>query len=147
MTEPMSRHDYAGWLRAEILSLDEPPEPDLPTLEDAAETVREARRIAESLGWPDLVPLCTADALALRTARRILSKALAVVDPPASGPLTVKEAAERLGVSPKTLYSLIEARKLPCLRIGKGRGTIRIRPADLDRLGDAPQAGYRHLRL
>ncbi len=46
--------------------------------------------------------------------------------------LTVKQAAERLNVSPRTVYDLIDAGQLPCQRIGTGRGTIRVHPADLD---------------
>jgi excisionase family DNA binding protein len=40
--------------------------------------------------------------------------------------LTVKEAAERLGVSPSLIYSLIAARELAHIRVGFGRGLIRI---------------------
>lgn len=46
-------------------------------------------------------------------------------------PLTVRQAAERLAVSPDTIYDLCAAGKLRHQRIGRGRGTIRIRPADL----------------
>jgi excisionase family DNA binding protein len=47
-------------------------------------------------------------------------------------PLTVGEAAERLGVSESLVYRLCEDRKLPHVRIGCGRGTIRILESDLD---------------
>lgn len=40
--------------------------------------------------------------------------------------LTVKQAAERLGISPALTYSLISGRKLRYCRIGNGRGRIRI---------------------
>jgi excisionase family DNA binding protein len=40
--------------------------------------------------------------------------------------LTVKQAAERLRVSPSLVYSLIAARELAHVRIGFGRGLIRI---------------------
>jgi excisionase family DNA binding protein len=45
--------------------------------------------------------------------------------------LSVAEAADRLGVSPRTLYRLCGEGKLPHQHIGSGRGTIRIRPEDL----------------
>jgi excisionase family DNA binding protein len=45
--------------------------------------------------------------------------------------LTVAEVADRLGVSPRTLYRLCDEGKLPHQHIGSGRGTIRIRPEDL----------------
>ena len=80
--------------------------------------------------------------VSLPNARKILAKCLAVVDPPAAGPLTVKQAAERLGVSPKTIYDLVEKGRLRCIRIGR---TIRIQPSDLE-MGTAERK-YKHLRL
>ena len=87
---------------------------------------------------------CTVDQLAVSTARDTLSRALAAVDPPASGPLTVKQAAERLAVSPKTVYAMIEKGRLRCQRIGRA---IRINPRDLDGLNDTEAPRYKHLRL
>lgn len=46
-------------------------------------------------------------------------------------PLTVKQAASRLGVSPSTLYQLVSARKIAHLRVGTGRGGIRFTDAQL----------------
>jgi excisionase family DNA binding protein len=40
--------------------------------------------------------------------------------------VTVRQAAKRLEVSPQLVYALIAAGKLSCVRIGLGRGTIRI---------------------
>jgi excisionase family DNA binding protein len=40
--------------------------------------------------------------------------------------MRVKEVAERLEVSADTVYALIQSRKLRCIRVGVGRGTIRI---------------------
>lgn len=40
--------------------------------------------------------------------------------------LTVKQAAELLGVSPSLVYSLIASRKLRFCRIGNGRGRLRV---------------------
>ena len=48
-------------------------------------------------------------------------------------PLTVKQAAERLGVSVDAVYDLCRDGRLRCYRAGEGRGTIRIRPSDLHR--------------
>ncbi len=136
----MTKQDFSKWLRTAIADLDHP-DPDVTIAESAAMTVREARRIAETLSYPDLLPPCKTPALALPVARRFLSKALAVVDPPATGPLTVKQAAERLGVSIKTVYGQIEKGKLRCVRIGRA---IRIQPGDLDTT-EGPK--YKHLRL
>lgn len=46
--------------------------------------------------------------------------------------LTVEQTAKRLQVSKSIVYSLIEAGKLICHRIGLGRGTIRVSAADLE---------------
>ena len=45
--------------------------------------------------------------------------------------LTVKEVAERLKVSQGCVYQLVAERRLQHLRIGCGRGAIRIREEDL----------------
>lgn len=47
------------------------------------------------------------------------------------GLLTVKEAAERLRVSRTCVYALVQCGEIPCVRIGVGRGTIRIDAGDL----------------
>lgn len=55
--------------------------------------------------------------------------------------LRVKDVAERLNVHLCTAYELIHEGKLPFLRVGSGRGTIRVRPADLDRfISDSMEA-------
>ena len=46
--------------------------------------------------------------------------------------LTVEQAASRMKVSRSLVYSLIDAGKLVCHRIGIGRGTIRLSPTDLE---------------
>ncbi|MBX9790058.1 MAG: helix-turn-helix domain-containing protein [Pirellulales bacterium] len=52
--------------------------------------------------------------------------------------LTVKQVAARLAVSPDAVYEMVESGKLSHQRIGKGRGTIRIRPSDLDAFQPQP---------
>jgi excisionase family DNA binding protein len=52
---------------------------------------------------------------------------------PDAKPLTVRQAAQRLGVSADSVYDLCRDGRLRCFRAGEGRGTIRIRPADLHR--------------
>jgi excisionase family DNA binding protein len=139
-------HSFSSWLQAEIAELNSQDAPDV--CEGAAAIVREARRIAQSLSYPDLVPRCTVDMLAVSTARDILSRTLATIDPPNAGPLTVKQAADRLAVSEKTIYKMIKKGRLRCQRIGRA---IRINTMDLDGLNDGlntetPQR-YRHLQL
>ncbi|MBI3464898.1 MAG: helix-turn-helix domain-containing protein [Planctomycetes bacterium] len=51
--------------------------------------------------------------------------------PEANGPFTVRQAAEKLGVSEWTVRDLVKTGKLTCDRIGTGRGTIRFSAADL----------------
>jgi len=41
-------------------------------------------------------------------------------------PLTVREAARRLGVKPGLVYSLIASKQLGHVRIGHGRGVLRV---------------------
>lgn len=45
--------------------------------------------------------------------------------------LTVKEVARQLNVSAGCVYGLVASGKMEHVRIGKGRGTIRISDADL----------------
>jgi excisionase family DNA binding protein len=73
--------------------------------------------------------------------------------------MTVREAAERLGVSAQTVYQLCAARKLRHVRIGLGRGTVRISEEAiaeyLRRAEGAPdaapapprRAAFKHVRL
>lgn len=46
--------------------------------------------------------------------------------------LTVKQAAERLNVGVGTVYALCARRKLAHVRVGAGRGTLRIEERALD---------------
>ena len=50
---------------------------------------------------------------------------------PSDGFLSVKETADRFGVSTGTVRNLASSGKLPASRIGKGRGTLRFDPAHL----------------
>jgi excisionase family DNA binding protein len=59
-----------------------------------------------------------------------LRDCLTAIDKPSL--LTVAQVAAALNVSPGTIYRLIESGKLRHSRFGSGRGTIRIRPEDLD---------------
>lgn len=45
--------------------------------------------------------------------------------------LTVREVAERLRVSSRSVYDLVASGKLACHRIGMGRGAIRVNEGDL----------------
>lgn len=45
--------------------------------------------------------------------------------------LTVQDIAERLNISKTCVYSLIAGQGLPHVRVGVGRGTIRVREEDL----------------
>src|SRR4051812_44437720 len=45
--------------------------------------------------------------------------------------ITVQQAAEQLQVSPATIYGLCAQKRLGHIRVGSGRGTIRIRAEDL----------------
>lgn len=47
--------------------------------------------------------------------------------------LTAQQVADILSVNKMTVYRLCEAGELRSRRIGTGRGTIRIKPSDLER--------------
>lgn len=71
--------------------------------------------------------------------------------------MRVREVAERLEVSPSTVYQIIAAGKLRCSRVGIGRGVIRISEEQLAEYlraaepvparPPAPRARLKHLRL
>lgn len=46
--------------------------------------------------------------------------------------MRVRDAAERLEVSPATVYALVSSGKLKCYRIGTGRGCIRFSQQHID---------------
>lgn len=45
--------------------------------------------------------------------------------------LTIKQMQAELAISRACAYALIESGQLPCIRIGVGRGTIRVDESDL----------------
>jgi excisionase family DNA binding protein len=74
--------------------------------------------------------------------------------------LTVREVADRLRVSSSLVYRMVESGKIGCLRIGQGRGAIRVSERDLDQFIEQSQqtptqpqqrharhGGLRHLKL
>lgn len=48
-------------------------------------------------------------------------------------PLSVKQVAGRWGVSRSIVYALVASGALPHVRVGLGRGTIRVEAEDADR--------------
>lgn len=46
--------------------------------------------------------------------------------------LSVKEAAQHLGLGRSAIYSLVASKQLACYRIGPSKGLIRFKVADLD---------------
>lgn len=59
----------------------------------------------------------------------VLAEVLGGAEAPAV--LKVSEVAQQLNVGKATVYDLVDSGKLPALRVGQGRGTIRISQADL----------------
>lgn len=49
-----------------------------------------------------------------------------------SGMLSVKGAAEHLGLGRSAVYALVASGDLACYKIGPNRGRIRFKPSDLD---------------
>jgi excisionase family DNA binding protein len=54
--------------------------------------------------------------------------------------LKVKDVADRLSIGVSTAYRLIEEGQIRFTRVGSGRGTIRVRPEDLERYINRPLA-------
>lgn len=101
----------------------------------AGKIAEEAGERAMRLGLPDLhakslALIGLADPFEVKTFLAECVQACQVLGE-REGLLTVAEAADRLGVSPRTLYRLCDDGKLPHQHLGTGRGTIRIRPEDL----------------
>jgi excisionase family DNA binding protein len=107
---------------------------------DVAALVNECQRVTCGFGAP-LVSAEQTDT-SVRAGLEIIGKLLAWAEPEPEA-LTVKQAADRLGVSLRTVYDLVKCGRLKCQRIGTGRGTIRIRPFDLERL--TVDTGLKHL--
>ncbi|RCS42291.1 DNA-binding protein [Bremerella cremea] len=98
------------------------------------------QNVAAMEGLPDAVRACQipTDGVSPAFVRNTLYVCLAYIQSGQAksvstcGPLTVKQAAAYLNVSPKTIYAACESKALRHLRIGEGRGTIRINKADLE---------------
>lgn len=110
---------------------------------ECASIIDAARGHALGLGLVEAADACRcrADMIGPAVAAECLAAALASLPaargskekPPAAenASLTVSQVATRLSVSAKCVYELCQSGRLKHQRIGKGRGTIRIRPADL----------------
>ncbi len=149
MREPKSKTDLPGWLREQadfLENLVHYGEPDTPEVFFEAVAVRETladvRRVCARHGI-DVAGNTTDPREALIQVGRLLDQLN-----PQPDLLTVKQAAERLNVSPRAVYDLVDCGRLRCSRIGKERGTIRIRPEDLEDI--APKTAktvYKHLTI
>ncbi len=151
MKIPRSIPEYRRFLERELaevnefVGLDDIP---LDVCEGFADMVRNIGRLATSLGlWQTAARAnkCRTSHLGVLTARQAILDALADLDDaPQPEFLTVKEAAERLSVSARTVYDLVRSGRLHAQRLGNGRGAIRIAPADLANISQ-PSRRLRHL--
>ncbi len=143
MKIPRTKTEFRKWLKAEIASFDDP-EPDEGECYAAVTSIRNAGRLAIALELPKVAEICEGvhtQALALPVARRILTECLNAIDDDEF--LTVKETADRLKCSVRTVYEMVRSGRLHAQRAGKGRGAIRIASADLQSIG--PTRHLRHL--
>lgn len=143
MKIPRSKPEFQKWLKAEIAKLDDP-EPEENQLYEAVAAIRNAGRLAIALELPEVAKICEGvrtQALRLPVAQRILTECLNAIED--DDYLTVKEAADRLKCSERTVYDLVRSGRLHAQRLGKGRGAIRIASADLKNIG--PVRHLRHL--
>lgn len=122
-------NQFRAFLHRELDRLDRP-EVDC---EDLRDLVYDAQARASKLGLVEVVKACEirAGGISPAIARRVLTACLAACPMTTEGPLTVKQAAELLNCSTKAVYRALKT--LPHLRIGEGRGTIRIKPGDLEK--------------
>lgn len=143
MKIPRSVAEFRKWLLAEIADLDDPC-PEEYRFREAVQVIRNAGRIAVSLELPEVAAICDSirtPAYSLAHAQRLLLRCVNALDP--DDALTVREAAGRLKCSERTVYTLVRSGRLHAQRLGNGRGTIRIAPADLQNIG--PTRKLRHL--
>lgn len=154
MREPKTKTDLPRWLASEadfLENLIHYGKPDTPErfFQDVAvrETMQDVRRVCARHG----IDVAGDTPLAMTTdPREALIQVGRLLDQlnPQPDLLTVKQVAEQLNVSPRTVYDLVESGRLRCSRVGKERGTIRIRPEDLDRIVDkSTPATYKHLTI
>jgi len=79
-------------------------------------------------------------------AMSVFGRMLAWIDKPAV--MTVKQAAEALGICERLARDLIATGKLGHHRVGHGRGRIRISPRDIEQYQSrAVRPAFRHFRL
>lgn len=127
------------WVLSKLRYLDElagHPELQSCHFDELRAIVAQATRKAAQIGIA--VPRMRQGPISIYLCRKVLAGVLAEIKP-TGDLLTVAEAAEKFNVSKRTLYREVEGGNLPCERI---RGTIRIRPADLERhLALSPKSG------
>jgi excisionase family DNA binding protein len=127
------------WVLSKLRYLDElagHPELQPCHFDELRTIVAQATRKAAQVGIA--VPRVRQGPISIDLCRSVLAGVLAEIKP-TSDLMTVAEAAEKFNVSKRTLYREIKGGNLPCERI---RGTIRIRPADLERhLAPRPAPG------
>jgi excisionase family DNA binding protein len=144
MKIPRSKPEFQKWLKAEIAKLGVPQAQQEEQYYDTVATIRNAGRLAIAVELPKVAEICEGvrtQALGRRVARRILTECLNATKDDEF--LTVKETAERLKCSVRTVYEMVRTGRLHAQRAGKGRGAIRIASADLQNIG--PTRRLRHL--
>jgi excisionase family DNA binding protein len=88
------------------------------------------------LELPNVAKVCenvTTRAYSIVKVQRVLTEALQAI--PEDDFLTIQEAAQRLKISPRSIYDLVCSDQLNTQRVGSGRGSIRIAPADISNIG------------
>jgi len=124
----MNRNEFARWLRNTIGQLGCVPAGErdyIGEMELAESLLRQAGEYATKLGLSDAYRRCQVRKPTLVDATEALSFCLGQVRNE-DGPFTVAETAERLNISERTVYDLVDSGDLQCSRYGKGGGAIRI---------------------
>jgi excisionase family DNA binding protein len=134
----MNTNEIRRWLMRkseQLKAAGEHPEPDAVLFEDAGEIVDQAKQLALDHHFPEAYKVASdvrSGPMAIGLARSVLSVMLRAL-PKGDDVLTVADVAAELSVDQKTIYALCNSGKLTHVRIGEGRGTIRITRADLER--------------
>jgi excisionase family DNA binding protein len=106
--------------------------------------IQNAGRLGIALELPKVAEICDGihmEAIALNVAQRVLTECLNAIGDDEY--MTVKEVADKIKCSERTVYELVRSGRLHAQRLGKGRGAIRIASADLQNIG--PVRRLRHL--
>jgi excisionase family DNA binding protein len=114
----MNINGFRRWLKAQIVMFDDDTECAGARADETVPTIREAEQIALKMGLPEIARHCatvTTTLLALPVAQEVLSECMAMLQSKTPY-FDSTAAADYLGVTEKSLYGLVERKRLTPLR-------------------------------